>query len=63
MKFFRGTTEIYSWKSKVMLEKSIENITTSDSNFTSTFIDTHPLPDVKFNGHCLVNKIPVFEKV
>ena len=46
-----------------MLEKSIENITTSDSNFTSTFIDTHPLTDVKFNGHCLVNKIPVFEKV
>ena len=45
-----------------MSEKSIENITSEDSNFAPTFIDTRPLPDVKFNGHCLIKKILIQEK-
>ena len=46
-----------------MSEKSIENITTSDNTFSPTFIDTSPLPIVKFGGHCLINKITDFGKV
>ena len=36
-----------------MSEESIENITKSDSNFAPTFAD-HLLPDMNFNGHCLI---------
>ena len=32
-----------------MSEESIENITKSDSNFATTFVD-HLLPDMNFNG-------------
>ena len=38
-------------------EKSIENITQSDSNFTPTFADHHLLPEMNFNGHCLIKRI------
>ena len=38
-----------------MSEESIENITKSDSNFAPTFVDHHVLPDINFNGHCLIN--------
>ena len=38
-----------------MLEENIENITKSDSNFAPTFVDHHVLPDINFNGHCLIN--------
>ena len=37
-----------------MSEKSIENITKSDSNFAPTFADHHLLPEMNFNGHCLI---------
>ena len=40
-----------------MSEKSIENITKSDSNFAPTFVDHHVLPGIAFNGHCLINII------
>ena len=33
----------------------MENITKSDSSFLPTFVDHHLLPDVNFNGHCLIN--------
>ena len=33
IKYFQGTTQIYSWKSNGMSEESIENVTKSDSNF------------------------------
>ena len=46
-----------------MPEKRIENITASGKNFMPTFIDTCPLPDVKFNGHCLINKLSDSGKV
>ena len=36
-----------------MTEANIENITNSDSNFASTFVYHHLLPDISFNGHCL----------
>ena len=37
-----------------MSEESIENITKSDSNSAPTFADHHLLPDITFNGHCLI---------
>ena len=55
-KCFSGTTNGIS-------EKSIENKTTSANNFAPTFIDTCPLSNVNFNGHCLINKIPDYRKV
>ena len=36
-------------------KKILKNITRSDSNFASTFVDYHLLPDINFNGHCLRN--------
>ena len=53
IKYFHGTTQIYSRKSNGMLEESIENITKSNSNFAPTFVDHHSLPDIDLNGHCL----------
>ena len=35
---------------------SIENITKSDSKFKPIFLDHHFLPDMDFNGLCLVKK-------
>ena len=41
-----------------MSEKVIENVTASDKHFApKTFIDTRPLPDVKFNGYCIIDKL------
>ena len=37
-----------------MSEESIENVTKSDRNFAPTFADHHFLPDMNFNGHCLI---------
>ena len=37
-----------------MSEENIENITKLDSNFAPTFVDHHLLPDINFNGHCLI---------
>ena len=38
-----------------MSEKSIENITKSDCLFSSISVNHYVLPDVNFNGHCLIN--------
>ena len=54
IKYFSGTTWIGSWKSNGMSEKSIDNTTKSDINFASTFFYLHLLPDMNFNGHCLI---------
>ena len=62
-KFFSLKTETFLWKSNGMSEKSIENITSKEQNFGPTWIDSYPLPDVKFNGHCLINKSPGSVKV
>ena len=64
IKYFTGTTRFESWKSNGMSEESIENITTSDSNFAPTFVDHHVLPDINFNGQCLIkNNISIPKKV
>ena len=52
------------WKSNGTSEENIENITKSDSNFAPTFVDHHLLPDINFNGHCLIkNNISIPKKV
>ena len=56
IKYFHGNSQIHSWKSNEMSEEGIENITKSDSNFASTNVDYHSLPDINFNGHCLMKK-------
>ena len=38
-----------------MLEESIENITKSNSLFATTFVNHYILPDLNFDGHCLIN--------
>ena len=38
-----------------MSEENIENIIKSDNNFATSFVDDHVLPDINFNGHCLIN--------
>ena len=45
-----------------MLEESIENITKSDSLFAPIFVKHCLLPDVNFNGHCLINNISIHKK-
>ena len=37
-----------------MSEKNIKDITKRDSNFAPTFVDHHVLPDMTFNGYCLI---------
>ena len=39
-----------------MSQENIENITKSDSNFVQIFVDHHLLPDMNFDGHCLIKK-------
>ena len=46
-----------------MSEESIENLTTSDNSFDPALINYYPLPDAKFNGHCLINNISICQKV
>ena len=46
-----------------MSEENFENITKSDSNFAPTFVDHQLLPDMSFNGNCLIkNKISIHKK-
>ena len=35
-------------------QQNIKNITKSGSNFAPTFVDYHLLPDINFDGHCLI---------
>ena len=47
-----------------MSEESIDNITKSDNNCAWTFVDLHSLPDIIFNGHCLIkNNISIPKNV
>ena len=59
---FNGTTLINSEKSNGISEENIENITKSDSNFAPNFVDHHVLPDINFNGHCLIYNISIPKK-
>ena len=56
IKYFHGTTQIYSWISNGMSEESIDNIAKSDRNFAPTFVDHHSLSDINLNGHCFNKK-------
>ena len=40
-----------------MSEKNSENITKSGNNFAPTFVNHHVLPDINFNGHCLIKNV------
>ena len=42
--------------------KSNENLFQSDSNFAQTFIDHHVLPEINFDGHCLIDKCKNVER-
>ena len=44
-------------------KKNIENITKSVSNFAPTFVDHRLLPDINFNGRCLINNISISKRV
>ena len=61
--YFSGITRIGFWKSNGMSGGNIENITKSDSNFALTSFDHHLLPDINFNGHCLVKNVSIPKKV
>ena len=63
IKYFSGTTQIDLWKSSGMLEGNIENINKLDSNLAPKFVDHYSLPDINFNGHCLISNISVPKKV
>ena len=52
-----STTWINSWKFNGMLEKNIENISKSDSNFPPAFVGHHFLLDINFNGQCFIKII------
>ena len=54
VKYFSGTTRIEWWKFNGISEESIENINKSVNNFVTTFVDHHLLPDMNFNGYCLI---------
>ena len=47
-----------------MSEENIENIIKSDSKFAPTFVNHHVLPNINFNGHCLINNnISILKKL
>ena len=56
VKYFHGTTQIYSWKSNRISEENVENITKSDIDFAPTFADYHSLLYLNSNGHHLIKK-------
>ena len=42
------------------MECQKNNITKSDSNFAQTIVDHHLLPEINFNGHCLIKNIIIY---
>ena len=46
-----------------MSVENIENITKSNSNSATTFVDYNLLRDITFNGHSLINNIYIAKKV
>ena len=56
LRFFANTSKLCSCKSKEVLEEIIENINSSGNSFSLTLI-SHYLPEVQYNGRCLVNNI------
>ena len=59
-----GTARIDFWIPNGMPEQNIENRTKPDNNFAPSFADNHLLPEISFNGHCLINNsISISKKV
>ena len=46
-----------------MSEESIENVTTSGSSFAPAVVDHHSLPDIHFNGPCLIKNTVSVPKI
>ena len=46
-----------------MSEENVKIITKSGSTFAPTFVDHHLIPDINFNGHCLIDNIYIPKKV
>ena len=47
-----------------MSEDSIKNVNKSESNFAPTFVGHHLLPDITFNGPCLMeNSISILKNI
>ena len=64
IKYFNCITWVDLWKSNGISEENIENIKKSDSNYAPTLADHHLVPDINFNGHCLINNdISIPEKI
>ena len=64
VKYFSATTRTDFQISSEMPKENIENITKSDINFAPIFVHHHVLPDINFDGHCLMNNsIPTPKKV
>ena len=59
IKYFSGTPPTDLWKSN----GNSDNLIKSNSNFAPIFVDQHVLPDIGFNGHCLINNIYIPKKV
>ena len=53
-RFFTNISNVLSWKSIGLSEETVENTTTSDSDFGPTLINYYPLSDIKFNGDCFI---------
>ena len=45
-----------------MSEESTKNKIKSDSNFAPNFVNHNLLPDINFNGHCLINNVSIPKK-
>ena len=54
---------MYQLKSTLNILLAPLGLIKSDSNFAPTFVDHHLLPDIYFNGHCLINNICIPKKV
>ena len=64
IKYFTSTIQVKSLKYNKMSKEIIENITKLDNNFAPTFVDPQLLPEMDFNGHCLIkNDISIARKV
>ena len=54
IKYFSDSTQILSWQSNGMSKENIKNITKSNSNFATTYVDHNLLPGKNFHEHCLI---------
>ena len=62
IKYFSGTARINLQRPNGMSEESTKNKIKSDSNFAPNFVNHHLLPDINFNGHCLINYVSIPKK-